>query len=391
MPPDAELHIFIVVDEAYISRLDWDRIRREAVERQSLLSLLTCSGKNAKLVLPAQPGANVPVLLPIEAGRLKVEAGIGAAVADRVLEAEALIATVANTQVRVIGDDRLEFEVWDALHDAPEISLFRYNAQGKGPFPLVSPKQPTLSSVGSSNPEKAPRETAPAHNKQTKPSNPAAPRQPMRPNPHSLAGRIAAANNQAAAAATTPLAPTVGIPLRAAGAIAHTPSPRSAAQQPPPPPMRPNPHSLAGRMAAAANNQAAAAATTPLAPTVGTPLRAAGAIAHTPSPRSAAQQPPQANLRRKAAIEQLKRLEIQWKITEVLWVLFWAAVVVGTDSMIINAFADPFASDPSDLATRFGYNLFTIVLADLGVLVPALICRSVVDRLRDRKRAMLRK
>jgi hypothetical protein len=332
MPPDAELHIFIVVDESYISRLDWDRIRREAVERQSLLSLLTCSGKNAKLVLPAQPGANVPVLLPIEAGRLKVEAGIGAAVADRVLEAEALIATVANTQVRVIGDDRLEFEVWDALHDAPEISLFRYNAQGKGPFPLVCPKQPTLSSVGSSNPEKAPRETAPAHNKQTKPSNPAAPRQPMRPNPHSLAGRIAAANNQAAAAATTPLAPTVGIPLRAAGAIAHTPSPRSAAQQ-----------------------------------------------------------PPQANLRRKAAIEQLKRLEIQWKITEVLWVLFWAAVVVGTDSMIINAFADPFASDPSDLATRFGYNLFTIVLADLGVLVPALICRSVVDRLRDRKRAMLRK
>ena len=296
-------------------------IRREAVERQSLLSLVTCSGKNARLVIPAQQATNTPVSIPFAAGQGKAGTGIGPAVADRVFEAEAA-AAIEVTEVRLIGGDWLEFEVWEVLHGAAGVSLSRYDAQGNGPSPLSSPPK---------SPSPPPAKAAPANVS----PGPATKRQPLRPNPHSWAGRQAAANSQNSAAANPSPAPT----------------PRAAA------PAKP-------------------------------------VLSHSPSISSSTLQPQLVNMRQQAAVEQLKRLERRWKVTAALWVLFWIGAVIVIDSMIINTSADTLAVDPSNLDARFGYNLFNLfscVLVDQGVLVPALICRAVVHRHRDRKRVALRK
>jgi hypothetical protein len=110
--------------------------------------------------------------------------------------------------------------------------------------------------------------------------------------------------------------------------------------------------------------------------------RAAGA-------RAAAARARETDDRRRRAVERLEQLEQGWKITEVLWILFWIAVVLVIDATIINSFADPYTSDPNNPATRFGYNFFTCALTDLGLLVPALICRSIVYAARNRKRKKL--
>jgi hypothetical protein len=86
---------------------------------------------------------------------------------------------------------------------------------------------------------------------------------------------------------------------------------------------------------------------------------------------------------RRAVADRAELLEERWKVTEVLWILFWIGVVIAIDVTIDLSFADPYSSDPS---SRFGYNFITCALVDVGILIPALICRAVVHSLRDRKR-----
>jgi hypothetical protein len=296
--PHTLRHILIVADESRIASFNWARVRREAAERDALISLISCHGVSADLVVPVQPAVDAPRALQLRASSRTASAGVGAAVVDRVVQAQVMVASIELTEIRVLGSDTLRSEVWDLAHGTSEVTLERYDLTGSRVSALTAPrtKAPTAAPPAATSATAGPSATGCAGGR---------------------APQIAPTN-------------TSKIPLPVTGATQAAQSTAPTSQQ----------------------------------------LDAA---------------------HRRAITAHLNRLEARWKFTEVLWILFWVAAVIGIDSSIISAFADPYAANPDDPATRIGYNFITCVLVDCGILIPALICRAAVYALRAQTRTRLRK
>ncbi len=113
---DLGLHIMVVVEPLHGSDLDWRRMRREAGERSAVISLLDVSGSDARWLVPAGPAVAASPSAPRGTGSAAATAGAGAAVIDKLFEAQALVPTIQRTEIRLFGGGVVESELADALH-----------------------------------------------------------------------------------------------------------------------------------------------------------------------------------------------------------------------------------------------------------------------------------
>ena len=97
---DAGLHIMVVIEANHATEFNWGRARREAGERDAFISILAVSGRSARWLLPPARADTVPTGINLVCDEDAAASGVGAAVSDKLFEAQALIASIRLTEVR---------------------------------------------------------------------------------------------------------------------------------------------------------------------------------------------------------------------------------------------------------------------------------------------------
>lgn len=124
---DSHLHIMVVLEPRQAAVLDWQHIREEAVKRKAVLSLLEITGTAAKWLVPAAQAATTVSSVSIAAGTGAAEPGSGTTIIDKLFEAQALVSTIYETEVRLIAGDLVESELADALEPETTVHLKAYD------------------------------------------------------------------------------------------------------------------------------------------------------------------------------------------------------------------------------------------------------------------------
>lgn len=112
---DPSLHIMVVVEPGYGPGLDWPRTRREAGERDAVVSLLEASASGARWIVPASRAGAAASQVTLDSGRTSALTGAGAAVIDKLFEVQALVPEVETTELRLYAGAGLEEELAAAL------------------------------------------------------------------------------------------------------------------------------------------------------------------------------------------------------------------------------------------------------------------------------------
>lgn len=117
------LHIMVVVEPDRATYLDWPSLRREAVERGAMISLLEISESGPRWVVPVGPpgeGAEVPAVAR-DSGT--VATGSGPAIIGKAFEAQASAPTIQTTEIRLLGGEPIERELASSLKKVAAISM----------------------------------------------------------------------------------------------------------------------------------------------------------------------------------------------------------------------------------------------------------------------------
>lgn len=113
----------VVAEPRHASGLDWPRMRREAGERGAIISLLEASESGVKWLVPAGPANSAASSASIRSGGGTATVGSGAAVIDKLFEAQALVPTIKETEIRLYGGALLETELANTLEAEATILL----------------------------------------------------------------------------------------------------------------------------------------------------------------------------------------------------------------------------------------------------------------------------
>lgn len=124
---DSHLHIMVVVEPLQATTLDWQHIRREAVERRAVLSLLEVSGTAAKWLVPAAQATTTVLSVSVAARTGTAEPGSGSTIIDKLFEAQALVPTIHETEVRLFAGKLVESELAGALEPEATVHLKIYD------------------------------------------------------------------------------------------------------------------------------------------------------------------------------------------------------------------------------------------------------------------------
>lgn len=119
---DADLHIMVVAEWAHAVTLDWSRVRQEAAKRGAVVSLVQAEGTAARWVVPAGAADAAPGVTTVVSAADAVS-GAGAAVIDRLFEAQAMVPRIQRTEIRLFGGAPLESALHGVLDGEPSIGL----------------------------------------------------------------------------------------------------------------------------------------------------------------------------------------------------------------------------------------------------------------------------
>lgn len=111
---DADLHIMVVAEWAHAATWDWSRVRQEAAKRSAVVSLVQAEGAVARCVVPAGAADTAPRASTVVSAADAVS-GAGAAVIDRLFEAQAMVPRIQRTEIRLFGGARLELAALGAV------------------------------------------------------------------------------------------------------------------------------------------------------------------------------------------------------------------------------------------------------------------------------------
>lgn len=133
---DADLHIMVVAEWAHAATLDWSRVRQEAAKRSAVVSLVQAEGAVARWVVPAGAADTAPRASTVVSAADAVS-GAGAAVIDRLFEAQAMVPRIQRTEIRLFGGAPLESALNSALAGEASIGLTVVRASRPRPAPAA--------------------------------------------------------------------------------------------------------------------------------------------------------------------------------------------------------------------------------------------------------------